>query len=153
MKMTSLKKEQLQIIRANWEAILPNANLAARLFYTRLFLIEPSLSIHFRRNAEEEAQRLMRALGIAVHGLGQPRILQPLLHRLGSLQAARGVKSNHYDAAGEALLWTLEITLAGAFTEEARRAWEALCGAIGEALNQAALQGPCDCAGDLRKAA
>lgn len=153
MKSTALRKEHLQIIRTNWEDILPNASLAARLFYTRLFLIEPALSIHFRCNAEEEAQRLMRALGIAVHGLGQPRILLPLLHRLGSLQAARGVKSYHYDAVSEALLWTLKITLAETFTEEAQRAWEALCVAIGEALKQAALHGSYDCAGDLRKAA
>lgn len=151
MKSTALKKEHLQIIRANWEAILPNASLAARLFYTRLFLIEPALSIHFRRNAEEEAQRLMRALGIAVHGLGQPRVLLPLLRSLGRLQAAQGVKSSHYDAVGEALLWTLKIALGKAFTEEARHAWEGLCVAIGEGLKQGVLQDPC--AGDLRKAA
>lgn len=132
-----MKTEQIRLIRANWEEIHPNARLAGRLFYTKLFLIEPSLSAHFRHNAEEQTQRLMRALGIAVYGLGQPRVLAPLLHNLAEHHAMAGVKGSHYDAVGKALLWTLKIVLGEKFTEEAARAWEHLYAGITRTLRDA----------------
>lgn len=132
-----MKTEQIRLIRANWEEIHPNARLAGRLFYTKLFLIEPSLSELFRHNAEEQTQRLMRALGIAVYGLGQPRVLQPLLRSLAEQHAIAGVKGCHYDAVGKALMWTLRIVLGEKFTEEAAHAWQHLYASITRTLRDA----------------
>lgn len=132
-----MKAEQIRIIRANWEEIHPNARLAGRLFYTKLFLIDPSLSALFRKNADEQTQRLMRALGIAVYGLGQPQVLVPLLRSLAEHQTIGGVQGSHYDAVGKALLWTLKIVLGEKFTEETRQAWESFYGTITRTVRDA----------------
>ncbi len=136
-----MKAEQIRIIRATWEEIHPNARLASRLFYTKLFLIDPSLSAYFHKNAEEESQRLMRALGIAVYGLGQPQVLMPLLHNLAEHHTVRGVQGGHYDSVGKALLWTLKIVLGEKFTEDARHAWENLYATITRTLRDAMRNG------------
>jgi hemoglobin-like flavoprotein len=47
----------------------------------------------------------------------------PQLMQLGARHATYGVKDSHYKAVGDALIWTLERGLAGAFTPEVERAW------------------------------
>lgn len=132
-----MKAEQIRIIRADWEEIHPNARIAARLFYTKLFLIDPSLRVFFRKNVEEQTQRLMRALGIAVYGLGQPQVLVPLLHSLAEHRTIENMQHGHYDAVGKALLWTLKIVLGEKFTDESRQAWEHFYGTVTGTLRRA----------------
>ena len=98
-----MNKQEFEAIRSNWEAIRPNARFAARLFYTKLLLIDPSLAPLFRRNPEEQSQRLLRATGIAVYGISQPRILQPLLRMLGRHPAVRRMTPSQFESIGQAL--------------------------------------------------
>lgn len=147
-----MQAEQIRIIRANWEEIHPNARLAGRLFYTKLFLIDPTLGEQFRADADERTQRLMRALGIAVYGLGQPKVLMPLLRNVAEQHVDWGVQGSHYDSVGKALMWTLKIVLGDKFTEEARHAWESLYGTITRTLREAG-RGHAPMAADLRAAA
>ena len=132
-----MNKQEFEAIRSNWEAIRPNARFAARLFYSRLLLIDPSLGPLFRRNPEEQSQRLLRAIGIAVYGISQPRILQPLLRMLGRHPAVRRMTSSQFESIGQAMLWTLRIVLDEAFDTTARRAWENLYRSVSGTLREA----------------
>ena len=132
-----MNKQEFEAIRSNWEPIRGNSRFAARLFYTRLLLIDPSLAPLFRRGADEQAQRLLRATGIAVYGIGQPRILQPLLRMLGRHPAVRRMTPGQFESIGQAMLWTLRIVLDEAFDEAARRAWKNLYRTVSGTLRDA----------------
>src|SRR4051812_7025755 len=47
----------------------------------------------------------------------------PTVEALGRRHVAYGVRPEHYDAVGSALIWTLERCLGPSFTYEARCAW------------------------------
>jgi hemoglobin-like flavoprotein len=47
----------------------------------------------------------------------------PVVEDLGKRHVGYGVKAEHYDTVGAALLWTLAKGLGDAFTEEAKAAW------------------------------
>lgn len=132
-----MNKQELEAIRNNWEAVRPNARFAARLFYTKLLLIDPSLVPLFRRNPEEQSQRLLRATRIVVYGISQPRILQPLLRMLGYHPAVRRMTPGQFESIGQAMLWTLRIVLDEAFDEAARRAWKNLYRTVSGTLRDA----------------
>ena len=45
------------------------------------------------------------------------------MQALGRRHAGYGVRPEHYDTVGAALLWTLEQGLGDAFTDDVRAAW------------------------------
>jgi hemoglobin-like flavoprotein len=148
-----MNEQEIEIIRRNWEALRPNARFVARLFYTKLLLIYPSMSRLFRPSCEEQSQRLLRAVGIAVHGIGQPRILRPMLRVLGRLPAVRRLTAGQFDAIAQAMLWALKIALGESFDDAARRAWENLYSHISGALRESAAESQGIAAAEMRLAA
>jgi hemoglobin-like flavoprotein len=49
-----------------------------------------------------------------------------------------GVRDEHYDKVGEALLWTLAAILGPAFTPAVRDAWATLYGSVADVMRNAA---------------
>lgn len=115
---------QQDLIRSTWGQVAPIADAAARIFYERLFELDPSLRRMFART-DMEAQRrnLMQTLAVVVKGIDRLETLLPAVEALGRRHAGYGVRPGHYATVGQALLETLAVGLGDAFTAEAREAW------------------------------
>lgn len=111
------------LVQKSFEKVLPIADVAAELFYTRLFKIDPSLEPMFKGDIKEQGRKLMMTLNVAVKGLDRLEELVPQLEKLGRNHNEYGVKDEHYGTVAEALIWTLEQGLGEEFTEEVRNAW------------------------------
>ena len=61
-------------------------------------------------------------------------IVGPFLVRLGARHVRYGVRHEHFDVVGEALLWTLEQGLGERFTPAVRDAWVAAWDVIAGAM-------------------
>jgi hemoglobin-like flavoprotein len=131
---------QITVVQESFAAVAPIAADAADLFYQRLFTLDPSLRPLFPDDLEEQKRKLMQMLGLAVKGLNQPERLVPVLEDLGRRHGTYGVKDEHYDVVGEALLWTLAKGLGDAFTLEVEEAWLEVYGLIASTMKDAANQ-------------
>jgi len=131
---------QITVVQESFAAVAPIAADAADLFYQRLFTLDPSLRPLFPDDLEEQKRKLMQMLGLAVKGLNQPERLVPVLEDLGRRHGTYGVKDEHYDVVGEALLWTLAKGLGDAFTPEVEEAWLEVYGLIASTMKDAANQ-------------
>jgi hemoglobin-like flavoprotein len=80
----------------------------------------------------------MQMLGAAIGMLDRPQQLIPVLESLGKRHAGYGVRDEHYDTVGEALLWTLERGLGSVFTPEVKAAWAALYCVVATTMKNAA---------------
>jgi hemoglobin-like flavoprotein len=135
--------QQQHLIRSTWAQVVPIADDAARLFYDRLFTLDPSLRRLFRRT-DMDAQRrnLVQTLAVVVKGIGDLEPLLPAVEALGRRHAGYGVRPSHYATVGQALLDTLAGGLGASFTPEARDAWaeayELLAGVMLAAGSEAA---------------
>ncbi len=127
---------QIALVRQSWVKVQPVADDAARLFYERLFETHPALRPLFRGDIAEQGRRLMTMLAVLIHGLERIDTLATL-QDLAQRHQSYGVKPEHYDAAGEALLWTLERGLASAFTQEVKDAWLAFYAALARRMQAA----------------
>ena len=129
----------LDIVRSTWAKVLPIADQAADLFYGRLFDIAPDVEPLFAgSNMAEQKSKLLTALNLAVQNTHNTGVLVPLLEDLGRRHVDYGVKDEHYDAVGAALIWTLERGLGADFTEEARTSWTAVYGLVADTMKRAA---------------
>jgi hemoglobin-like flavoprotein len=131
-------ERQKTLVQQSVAAVLPIADDAAKLFYGRLFEIDPSLQKMFRTDMTEQRRKLMQMLMGAVKGLDHLDKLVPVVKDLGQRHATYGVEEQHYDTVGAALLWTLGKGLGDAFTPETEEAWVAVYGLLSSVMKDAA---------------
>jgi hemoglobin-like flavoprotein len=122
--------------------VVPIADTAAALFYGKLFELDPALKPLFTSDLREQGKKLMQMITVAVRGLGNLDALVPAVQELGRRHVAYGVKREHYDTVGTALLWTLEQGLGAAFTPEVRDAWATVYGLLATTMQAAADEVP-----------
>jgi len=116
--------EREALVRSTWSRFAPQASDHARFFYDKLFELDPECRAMFKTaTMDEQRHRLMEMLGQLVAELHEPEQLVVDLVMLGKRHVVYGVRDSDYDAAGVALLWTLEKALGSEFTPEARSAW------------------------------
>jgi hemoglobin-like flavoprotein len=106
--------------------VAPIADIAAELFYARLFEIDPTLKPMFRGDMKEQGRKLMQMLSVAVNGLNSLDRIVPAIQDLGKRHVGYGVREQDYRTVGTALLWTLEQGLGSEFTPDVREAWTAV---------------------------
>lgn len=129
---------QVELIRSSWAQVVPISDKAAELFYGKLFELDPSVRELFKGDMAEQGQKLMRMIGTAVNGLERLDEIVPAVQQLGVRHLEYGVKDEHYDTVGAALLWTLETGLGDAFTAETKEAWATVYGVLADTMKSAA---------------
>jgi hemoglobin-like flavoprotein len=127
--MTMTDKQKV-LVQESFEKVRPIADAAASLFYDRLFTLDPSLRALFRGDMKEQGQKLMQMIGMAVKGLDKLNELVPAVENLGRRHGGYGVRTEHYETVGTALLWTLEQGLGADFNEDVKEAWATVYGVL-----------------------
>ena len=122
-KVAALTAGQRWLVQASWEKVVPMAPYVAELFYDRLFELDPLLEDLFPASLSEQGKLWMTALGLAVARLEEPCSIGPCFEELSGRHVQYGVRPANYVTMGDALLWTLEQSLAEDFTPRVKDAW------------------------------
>ncbi len=130
--------EQVALIKSSWSKVTPIAEQAAELFYGKLFELDPSVKPLFTGDMKEQGRKLMAMISTAVNGLDRLPDIVPAVQELGRRHVGYGVKDEHYDTVGAALLWTLEQGLGDDFTPETKAAWAEVYGVLATTMKDAA---------------
>lgn len=133
---------ETDLVRQTFAQVEAKAGIAALTFYQQLFALDPSLRPLFRADIEEQGRKLMLALRYTVDTLESPQALEPVLESLGRRHVTYGVRDEHYDTVGTALLAMLERVLGAAFTPEAGVAWSKAYGHVAAVMKRAAAARP-----------
>lgn len=140
-KENIMTSQQKNLVQESWAQVVPIADTAANLFYTRLFELDPKLQRLFAStDMHKQGNLLMQTLSFAVKGLDHPEQLLPAVEQLGQRHVRYGVEESHYETVGAALLWTLEQGLGEAFTESVREAWTEAYSLLSKVMKGAAKQ-------------
>lgn len=130
--------EQIQLVKSTWQQVLPIQAAAADLFYGRLFELAPDTRPLFKRDIHAQGAMLMKTLDTVVRSLHDLGVVLPAAGQLARRHVGYGVRSQHYDSVGTALLWTLEQGLGQALTPAARQAWLLAYTTLADAMKAAA---------------
>jgi hemoglobin-like flavoprotein len=114
---------QIDLVQSSFAKVRPIAETAAGLFYERLFEIAPEVKPLFNRDMKEQGRKLITTLGLVINGLKNLDAILPAAKSLAAKHVSYGVRAEHYQPVGDALIWTLEQGLGSDFTSEARDAW------------------------------
>lgn len=132
--------EQITLIQSSWAKVVPIKDTAAELFYGKLFELDPAVKPMFRGDMAEQGRKLMMSLNVVVNGIANLGDLVPNIQEMGRRHVAYGVKAQHYDSVGAAILWTLEQGLGADFTPATREAWTAAYTTLAKVMKEAAYE-------------
>ncbi len=132
--------EAVTLVQTSFAKVAPIADVAADLFYDRLFELDPSLRPLFPADLREQKKKLMTMLRVAVTGLRDTPSILPAVQALGRRHATYGVQPAHYAVVGAALLDTLGKCLGDDFTPDVRAAWGDVYGLLSQVMQAAAAE-------------
>ena len=136
-----MESNTITLVQESFEKVKPIAPVAAEIFYSKLFELDPQLKPLFPTGEEAmktQGNKLMTMLGAAVAGLSNLDALIPVLKDLGKRHVAYKVEPSHYDTVGAALLGTLEAGLGDDFTPDVKEAWTSVYGTMSGVMIEAA---------------
>ncbi|MBE2197773.1 MAG: hemin receptor [Anaerolinea sp.] len=135
-----MNQNQIQLVQDSFAQVKPIADIAADLFYDRLFILDPGLRPLFKSNLGEQKHNLMTTLSFAVAGLNKPERILPAVRQLGTRHGGYGVQAHHYQTVGAALLWTLAQGLGEQFTPDVEEAWTAVYTLLAQTMQEGTLE-------------
>ena len=115
--------DQVSLVKESWKMVVPIAEQAAAVFYNRLFELDPSVRPLFKTDLREQGRKLTSMINTVVVGLDRIESLVPAVEDLGRRHVGYGVRDEHYETVGKALIWTLATGLGDRFTEATEAAW------------------------------
>src|SRR5215831_13491440 len=99
-----MNTREIELVQESFAKVQPIAVEAARLFYQRLFEIDPLLRPMFRGDIEEQGRKLMQIIGVAVSSLRQWDKIRPAVEEMGQRHTGYGVRDEHYVVVATTLL-------------------------------------------------
>lgn len=126
--------KQVTLVQSTWRKVVPIAELAADSFYSKLFELDPSLRDLFPRDLREQKDKLLATIGRVVSSLDRLQDVLPAVENLGRRHQLYGVKPEHYETVGNALLGTLQAGLGEAWNDEIKNAWAAAYGTLAQVM-------------------
>jgi hemoglobin-like flavoprotein len=115
---------QIKLIKTSWkifQGISPV--LIGDVFYSKLFAAVPRVRPMFHTATDVQSKKLIEMLNLIVGRLDRLEELSEDIRQLAIRHAGYGVRTEHYKAVGNALLWTLEQGLGKDWNEEVKNAW------------------------------
>jgi hemoglobin-like flavoprotein len=103
--------EQIDLVRQSHDAIWPVRRKRAGKFYRRFFELAPDAQGLFPSDMERQHLKLMDAIAAIVGALDKRELFQSIITRSGRQYARFGVRSSHFVAFGDALIWGLNNSL------------------------------------------
>lgn len=132
--------QQVDLIKASFDAMWPMRGDIAELCYSRFFELAPDARELFKSDMERQRLKLMDMVAALVGSLEQRTLFQSIVTQSGRQHARFGVRPSQYAALGEALMWSLECKFGVSFTPELQASWKALYATVQAEMLRAATQ-------------
>ena len=127
--------EQVTLVQTSWAKCVPIADVAADLFYNKLFELDPELRPLFPADLADQKKKLMAMITLAVEGLTSLDELVPKVQDLGRRHAVYyKVTAPMFDTVGAALLDTLEKGLGESWDADHKEAWAIVYGVLSKTM-------------------
>ena len=72
--------QQIQLVQSTWVQVVPISEIAASLFYGKLFELEPAVRPMFRGEMAEQGRKLMQTIGLVVSSLTRLEDISSIVH-------------------------------------------------------------------------
>jgi hemoglobin-like flavoprotein len=131
--------KQIILIKNSWKIFRGIApGLIGEVFYSRLFIMMPSLKSMFNNPMDQQYKKLTDMLSFIVARLDKLEEVTGPAKELALRHVQYGVRPGHYKLVGDALIWTLEKGLGKDWNKELEEAWASCYSILSNTMIEAA---------------
>jgi hemoglobin-like flavoprotein len=132
----TMNREDILLVQQSWHAVEPVKQVAAELFYVKLFELDPALGEVFGDDLAARREKFLQLLSATVRALDRSDVLLAAVRELGIRHPLFGRHDHHHVSVAGALLWTLQKCLRKDFTQPTRCAWIRVYGVLSQAMRR-----------------
>ena len=115
---------EIRLVKQSWKTLRAiDPVIVGDLFYSKLFIANPSLRNMFPKKMDEQYTKLMDMLSVIIARLDRMDELNEDIAAMTRRHVHYGVRPTHYKLVGNALLWTLRQGLGQDWTIDVEQAW------------------------------
>lgn len=115
---------EIRLVKQSWKTLRAiDPVIVGDLFYSKLFMANPSLRNMFPKMMDEQYTKLMDMLSVIIARLDRMDELNEDIAAMARRHVHYGVRPAHYKLVGNALLWTLRQGLGQDWTLDVEQAW------------------------------
>lgn len=129
-----MTSEDISLVQTSWRKVEPVKEIAAELFYAKLFELDPLLRAICSDDVKSRQTRFTQVLSATVRGLARYDMLLPAVRQFGMRHPLPGEIDHHHANVATALLWMLEKALRKDFTADVRAAWVRIWDALSQTI-------------------
>lgn len=119
-----MTEAEIRLVKQSWRTLRAiDPTIVGDLFYSKLFIANPSLRNMFPKKMDDQYRKLMDMLSIIIARLDHIDELNEDIAAMARRHVHYGVRPAHYKLVGKALLWTLRQGLGQDWTLEVEQAW------------------------------
>ncbi|SLN52301.1 Bacterial hemoglobin [Aquimixticola soesokkakensis] len=118
-----LTADKTALVRTSFQAVFSTCPELLEEFYTRLFVVEPSVRQLFPKDISTQALKLEATMQLALSALEAPESLIEPLRQMGADHRAYGVSDGQYHIVCEVLMDTLAAHAGDTWTRDTSAAW------------------------------
>ena len=127
IEQNSLQRTAM-LVQTTWRGLKDQAKeeMFVEAFYDNLFEQDPSLRKMFKSDFEKQKRSLGMMLEWIINHLNRLGELKPSIVALAKRHVRYGVKDEHYNMVGNALLFAFDKCLGAGFTAEVKEGWQTM---------------------------
>lgn len=130
-----MTNEQIILVKNSWKAFRNiDSGIIGDLFYSKLFIENPKLKKIFPSSMEQQHRKLIDMLSFIISRLDQPEVITEDIKAMALRHEGYGVKREHYNLVGNALLWTMERGIGNEWNDNVKEAWTACYNMIAKTM-------------------
>ncbi len=150
-----MSPDEIALVEATLSQLDGQMPVLARAFYRNLFAAAPDTRALFTTDLTVQGQKFTDMLGYLVRSLRHWTTLEPAGRENGRKHVGYGVRTEHYEIAGKALIEALAEVSGEAWDDDTAAAWQAAYGLMAELMLTGARAGQASmsAASSLRPAA
>lgn len=134
---------EIHLVKYSWSVVERiDPVVAGGIFYKRLFETAPYLKPMFSESVPVQSKKLMAMITYVINRLDKLDTILDDIKQLAKRHVKYGVRDEHYEIVGSALLWTLEQALANLWTPEVKQAWITCYSLLSSAMLEATADTP-----------
>ena len=130
-----MTEKQITLVQKSWKVFRSiDPGLVGDVFYSRLFMDVPAVKRLFKAPMADQNKKLIDMIGVIVSRLDRLHEVTPDIQEMAKRHVDYGVKPAHYEAVGNALIWTLEQGLGIDWNPAVKEAWTACYGVLADIM-------------------
>lgn len=130
---------EIRLVKQSWRILRAiDPAIVGDLFYSKLFMANPSLRNMFPKKMDEQYNKLIDMLSVIIARLDRMDELNDDIAAMARRHVHYGVRPAHYKLVGNALLWTLRQGLGQDWTLDVEQAWTKCYANLADTMMRAA---------------